>query len=106
MTENEKKIIARLTNKCGLEELKVVRKSDREYDLGLDGRFGSACPYMGGVSFSAWLPLLAIRELTVWTSDEIAGCSNHPTMAAEGDWSGIRDSEPENIWHIFHTFVV
>lgn len=106
MTENEKKIIARLTEKCGLQELKIVRRSDKEYDLGLDGRFGPDYPYMGGVSFSAWLPLLAIRELTVWTSSKIAQCSSYPEMAEEGDWSGIRDSEPENIWHIFNNFVV
>lgn len=106
MTENEKKIIARLVSQCGLEDLKVEHKSDREYDIKMEGRFGQNYPYMGGVSFSAWLPLLAIRELTVWTNNDVAGCCDHPEMAMSGDWSGIRDSEPDTIWSIFHNFVV
>lgn len=102
MTDNEKKLIARLGN---LEDLKVSRRSNREYDLNLEGRFGPDAPYMSGVNFSAWLPLFAIRELTVWTKKEIAQYTNYPDMTMEGDWSGMRDSEPENIWLIFHKFV-
>lgn len=105
MTANENEIVARLVKHCGIEGLKVERRSDREYDLSIEGRFGKDYPYMGGVAFSAWLPLLAIRELTNWPSTEIASCTNYPDMVMEGDWSGVRDSEPENIWFIFDRFV-
>lgn len=106
MTKNEKKIVERLVKKCYLEDIKVSRRSDREYDLSVEGKYGSAYPYLAGCAFSAWLPLMAIRELTHWPSREIASCTNHPDMVMEGDWSGVRDSEEENIWGIFHRFVL
>lgn len=106
MTPNEKKIVARLVEKCHLADLKVSRRSDREYDLTLEGRYGKDSSHVVGVAFSAWLPLLAIRELTFWPSEEIASCTNYPDMAMEGDWSGVRDSEPENIWFIFERFAL
>jgi hypothetical protein len=105
MNDNEKKILDRLVEKCGIEDLKVTRRSDREYDLSLEGRFGKDYPYMGGVAFSAWLPLLAIRELTMWTEESIASLTDYPDMVMEGDWSGVRDSDPDTIWFIFHRFV-
>jgi len=106
MTLNEQKMVARLTSKCLLEEVKVSRRSDREYDLSLEGRYGEDAPYMGGVAFSAWLPLMAIRELTKWTSMEIASVTNYPDMAIEGDWSGVRDSDEDTIWFIFERFAL
>lgn len=105
MTTNEEKLVARLVEKCHLEGLKVSRRSDREYDLSLEGRHGKSAPYLAGCAFSAWLPLLAIRELTEWPSQEIALCTNYPDMVMEGDWSGVRDSDPENIWFIFERFI-
>jgi hypothetical protein len=105
MNDNEKKILDRLVEKCGIEDLKVTRRSDREYDLTIEGRFGKDYPYMGGVAFSAWLPLLAIRELTMWTSEAVASLTDYPDMTAEGDWSGMRDSDPDTIWFIFDRFV-
>ena len=106
MTLNEQKMVARLTSKCLLEEVKVSRRSDREYDLSLEGRYGEDAPYMGGVAFSAWLPLMAIRELTNWASMEIASVTNYPDMAIEGDWSGVRDSDEDTIWFIFKRFAL
>jgi hypothetical protein len=105
MNENEKKIVERLVKKCGIEDLKVTRRSDREYDLSLEGRFGKDYPYMGGVAFGAWLPLLAIRELTEWASESVASLTDYPDMVMEGDWSGVRDSDSETIWFIFDRFV-
>jgi len=105
MNANEQKIVDRLVEKCHIEDLKVVRRSDRECDLSLEGRFGKDYPYLGGVAFSAWLPLLAIRELTPWTSEAVASLTDHPNMAMEGDWSGVRDSDPDTIWFIFERFV-
>jgi hypothetical protein len=99
MNAKEKKIVDRLVEKCGIKDLKVSRRSDREYDLSLEGR------YMREMNFSAWLPLFAIRELTLWPSEEIAQCTDYPEMVVEGDWSGVRDSDPEKIWAIFHRFV-
>jgi len=105
MNAKEQKLVDRLVRKCHIEDLKVSRRSDREFDLSLEGRFGKDYPYMGGVAFSAWLPLLAIRELTQWAGDDVAGCTDYPDMVAEGDWSGVRDSDPETIWAIFHRFL-
>jgi hypothetical protein len=105
MNQKEINLVNRLAIKCGIEDLKVTRRSDREYDLSLEGRFGKDYPYMGGVAFSAWLPLLAIRELTMWTEESIASLTDYPDMTAEGDWSGMRDSEPDTIWFIFDRFV-
>jgi len=105
MNQNEKNIVERLVAKCQIEGLKVERRSDREYDLSIEGRFGKDYPYMGGVAFSAWLPLFAIRELTPWTSEAVASLTDYPDMVMEGDWSGVRDSDPDAIWFIFERFV-
>jgi len=102
MNAKEKKIVDRLVGICHIEDLKVSRRSDREFDLSLEGRFADI---LGGVAFSAWLPLFAIRELTQWAGYEIASCTDYPDMVAEGDWSGVRDSDPETIWAIFHRFL-
>lgn len=106
MTPNEKKMIARLQAACPMDDLKVERRSDREYDLTLKGKYAVSHKYMPGCSFSAWLPLAAINDLTLWPSQEIAECTDYPYMVMEGDWSGVRDSDPETIWAIFHRFVL
>lgn len=106
MNQNEQSLVQRLTEKCHLEDIKVSRKSSREYDLNLEGRYGKSAPYMAGVAFSAWLPLMAIRELTQWPSESIASLTDHPDMVMEGDWSGVRDSNEDSIWFIFDRFVL
>lgn len=83
---------------------KVERKTPREFDLRLEGT--STALGAPPVKFSAWLPLLAIAELTRWPSPEIARMTDYPEMVREGDWSGIRDSSNEKIWAIFHRFVL
>jgi hypothetical protein len=105
MNENEKKMVDRLVEKCGIEDLNITRRSDREYDLTLKGRYGKDYPYMGGTAFTAWLPLFAISELTMWTEESIASLTDYPDMTASGDWSGMRDSDPDTIWFIFERFV-
>jgi hypothetical protein len=105
MNAKEQKIVDRLVRKCQIEDLKVSRRSDRKFDLSLKGRYGKDFPYLGGVAFSAWLPLIAINYLTPWSNEEIASCTDYPDMVMEGDWSGVRDSDPETIWGIFHRFV-
>lgn len=106
MTPNEKSIIERLSAQCHLEDIKVSRRSEREYDLTLEGRYGKSAPYMAGVAFSAWLPLMAIRELTQWPSEAIASLTDYPDMVMEGDWSGVRDSNEDTIWFIFDRFAL
>lgn len=105
MNQNEQNLIDRLTSKCHLQDIRVSRRSDREFDLSVEGRYGKDAPYMAGVAFSAWLPLLAIKELTEWPSESIASLTDYPDMAMEGDWSGVRDSDPDTIWFIFERFV-
>lgn len=99
MTEMEKFVICGVLTRARCEDLKIERRSEREYDLTLSGR-------MNGTLFSAWLPLLSIRETTDWTSREIARMTDYPSMVTEGDWSGVRDSDTDKIMAIFLKFVV
>lgn len=105
MTQNEQNLIKRLAVKCHLQDIRASRRSDREYDLSVEGKYRKDAPYMAGVAFSAWLPLLAIKELTEWPSESIASLTDYPDMVMEGDWSGVRDSDPDTIWFIFERFV-
>jgi hypothetical protein len=97
MTAAEQRIISILKNKW--TEFSVTRRSEREFDLSVEGTY-SDNHYLPGTKFSGWLPLIYIRELTVWPS--YAHMTDYPEMVAEGDWSGVRDSENEKIWAIFH----
>jgi hypothetical protein len=101
MTKNEIDLVARLANKEGWADYTVTQKSEREYDLHIEGRSQKM-----GCSFSAWLVLAAIRELTMWTSWKVAEMTDYPEMAMEGDWSGVRDTNEESLWAIFNKFVV
>lgn len=104
MTTNEEILVTRLVTHARLADIKISRRSDREYDLTLEGKYAPDAPYLAGTAFSAWLPLLAIRELTAWTSESIASLTDYPDMVMEGDWSGVRDSSTETIWFIFDRF--
>lgn len=75
---------------------RVARRSGREFDIEIRGRYRDR-----RVSYAAWLPLLAISDLLVWTRPEIAGMTDHPAMAEAGDWSGVRDSSDAAVWAIF-----
>lgn len=81
----------------------VTRRSDRTFDLDVNGHTDKY-PSVPGLAFSAWLPLACINDLTSWASPKVYDMCDHPYM--EGDWSGIRDSEPETIWAIFERHVV
>jgi len=102
MTPNEKNLIELIKN---IKAEKVERISDREYDLRIEGKYSEKDKYMPGVAFSAWLPLLAIRELVPWTDNEVASRTDHPEMCEQGDWSGMRDSSKETLWLIFEKYV-
>jgi hypothetical protein len=75
------------------------RKSEMDFDVVVRCKSDT----MG--TFGAWLPLVAIRELTVWTRREIASMTDYPEMTEEGDWSGVRDTNREAIWEIFRQHV-
>ena len=88
LTKNEKKLINILTKRDGWLNIKVERKSNREYDLKIKGEDILTL-------FEAWLPLSTIRSVD-WP--KYANMSSYPEMVSQGDWSGIRDSDTGNIW--------
>lgn len=131
LTENEKTVLGwyhehveetdRLYKKKFIE--KVERKSDKEYDLRLEGyeefywkhdqtinwqegeKSGSITVPQNEVhktKYSAWLPLAIIKTFTNWTSPKIAKMTDYPDMTRSGDWSGLRDSSEKKIWAIFY----
>lgn len=76
----------------------VERRSDREFDLSVSGVYAEGAP-MGGMQFSAWLPLAYISNHPAGWSDAVFEMSDYPGMV--GDWSAIRDSSEETVWQIF-----
>lgn len=91
------KVIAALAKNMGFSGSKiesVERKSERDFDVKIE----CTCDIC---KFGIWLPLGAIRELTPWTSPAIARMTDHPEMAMDGDWSGVRDTNTDKIWAIF-----
>lgn len=92
-SDNEMKLIEKLFSSV----TKITRKSDREYDLLIEG-----IHYTG--PYEAWLPLTAIKELVSWSNFNVAELCDYPKMAESGDWSAIRDSSETAIWNIFETF--
>jgi len=91
------RIFVDLANSMGMTNPKVVsieRKSNRDFDVKIECT-SDLC------TFGMWLPLGAIRSLTVWADPKIANMTDHPEMAMEGDWSGVRDSSADAIWAIF-----
>jgi len=96
LTKVEQKLVDML-------EIENVRNIKRHSTLPCDIRFDCE---MRGMNAGVWLPLAAISDLLVWTSPEIACMTDHPDMAYQGDWSGVRDSSKEAIWKIFYKFIV
>ena len=86
---------------CEIEE--VEQLSSIPYDISIKGTHDG---YMNEIRFSAWLPLLAIRELTDWCEPQVASMTDYPEMAMAGDWSGVRDTNRDSIWAIFDRFVM
>jgi hypothetical protein len=110
LTANERAVLDRIAATMAsrdeiLEIVTIERKSEREYDVRFDATVDAPSLANPAQRFSysmgGWLPLGFIRECTVWTSRRIASLTDYPEMAAEGDWSGVRDSSTEAIWNIF-----
>jgi hypothetical protein len=95
------RVFAALAKDMGMDNAKVVdskRKSDRDFDVNVECT-SDLC------KFSLWLPKAAIRSLVDWTRPEVASMTDHPEMAMEGDWSGVRDTDEEKLWEIFRIHV-
>lgn len=75
------------------------------HDVVVDGTYKPEGHKGEGYRFSAWLPLLAIRERINWCAPEVARMTDHPEMTQAGDWSGVRDTDRERILEIFEAHV-
>lgn len=93
ITRREEQLLKRLYPDYHLE---VTEVGEREFDLHFKG--------VKGHTIFGWLPLGFIRQLVPWTSFDVAFMTDYPEMAAEGDWSGVRDSSEEKIWAIFNKY--
>ena len=88
-----------LLEEAGFDIRSAERRSGRSYDLSLAGTQPGLKPE-DRWGFTAWLPLLLVREFVAWPHPRVAELTQHPEMVREGDWSGVRDSESEDIFRI------
>jgi hypothetical protein len=72
---------------------------DTEFQLVLEGERNS-------YRFQADFRLCCINNLVNWTRPEVARLCDYPDMAAQGDWSSIRDSSWQALEQIFVNFVL
>jgi len=96
MTPKESRLVSLLSEKKGWTEVKAARRSDREFDLELNG-FSTEM----NCTFSAWLPLASVGSLAQWRTEEVA----EHAKSTKGDWTSLRESGEETIWSVFHEFV-
>jgi len=101
-SDKEIKLLSMLPNSV---VKKVKRGSDRDYDVHMKGltRYFSDREFT--TNFSGWLPLASISEMIYWTHPDIARMTDHPIMARQGDWSGVRDSSRSAIYQILKEHV-
>jgi hypothetical protein len=78
-------------------KVSVERRSDREFDLAVEGE-------IRGVGFRAWLVLGCIKTRLNWCLPEVANMTDYPDMTRYGDWSGVRDTDESKLWAIFDHF--
>lgn len=95
-TEAERQALQWLGERGKWLDVRVERRSAKEFDLGIDlNRKRRGYPKVSPSSFSAWLPLVALREF--WSFGLLA--------PAYGDWSFTRDMSTPQIWAEFHRVV-
>ena len=102
ITDREQKLIDTVACRELWKTYTVSRISDREFDLaveGIDTQFGKEC------RFSAKLMWSALHSCCDWTSPQIAGMTDYPDMAMDGDWSAVRDTDDDAKWRIFAAHV-
>jgi hypothetical protein len=102
----ERRLLERWATAANTSVRLVRRYTTRPYDLHFEGVYVEGGRMPSGVTVSGWLPKACIRDLTRWTSPEIAVMTNYPEMVVEGDWSGVRDSDQNRIWAIFAQHVL
>lgn len=76
----------------------VTRKSDKPFDLHIEGRIALKSVTGGqpvSCRFAAWFPLAAVRKFSEYDMVDVP----------HGDWSFIRDSGPANVWAIFNNCI-
>lgn len=102
INDREQKLIDIVATRDLWKTFTVSRISDREFDLEVEGihtQFGNEC------QFSANLMCAALHSCCDWTSPEIAGMTDYPGMAMDGDWSAVRDTDDDAKWSIFAAHV-
>ena len=81
-------------------EMAIVRQSEREWDLNVCGHKAGWTPKGPDESrrsmFTAWLPLAMLH---LWWGDK--QCSHLVDDMGTGDFSFVRDREPDEIWAMF-----
>lgn len=94
-TDTELALLKRAGERQQWVNVTVSRKSEREFDLKIDGtcKIENEGPY----HFGAWLPLSVLniayydRELCQYVDDD-----------GTGDWSFVRDADEKYIWTMFN----
>jgi hypothetical protein len=103
LTEREQKLIDAVAGREKWQTFSASRLSDAEFDLSVDGvhtQFGdSPC------KFTAKLMWAALHCCCNWSAPNVAGMTDYPDMAMDGDWSAVRDSSDDAKWRIFDAFV-
>jgi hypothetical protein len=128
VSQIEREAITWLAEQGKYAQATVTRRSDREFDLGIEGHYtymseergpstrlddGSRPGYehyqMGAptgkmiqqrINFGAWFPLACLK---VWWGDPKWGL--YVDDCGTGDWSFVRDADPETIWGMFDSIV-
>jgi hypothetical protein len=95
LTRREREGLAWLAERGNWTEVSVMRKSPREFDLRIEGymtnQFDKKPIAEQSYRFAAWFVMAAVAEF--WGMGKI----ENPT----GDWSFLRDREPEVQWADF-----
>lgn len=76
----------------------VTRRSDRKFDLTVEGKTVDNIPCM------IWLVLGCIATKLDWKSPEVANMTDYPEDVLQGDWDGVLDTSKDKLWVIFHHF--
>jgi hypothetical protein len=108
LSNREIALLARLAKnkKMAVVVNTIDRKSDREFDLVLNGVYLLEADPTRRLDFADYpLLLIAIEVLLDWTKSKVANMTDYPDMAKEGDWSGVRDTDINNLWLIFDEFI-
>jgi hypothetical protein len=88
------------------DSLTIERLSSQPFALRISGKKSYTKPSETTYDFSCSLILASIASLLRWSSPAIASLTDHPDLARQGDWSGVRDSDDDKIYYIFQQHVI